>query len=535
MPNLLFRASAFALLLSTAAFAEEPVHLDIVSAIREEGLHHSKVMDIALYLTDVIGPRLTNSPQQREAAEWVRQQFDNWGLKNAELEAWGDFGRGWSFEHATIHMVRPQHLPLFALPKAWTPGTNGPAKGLCTRVTIKTVEDFEKYRGKLAGKILLLDEARSPKDDTVPVFKRHTGEDLCKLEEFPIPDGKSGDARKEYLKTRELQDKTREFLASEKPLAAIELSSRDNGIVRAMGSRSYKPGQDPGPPVLCMITEHYNRLVRFVEDEGEVELEIDIKATFHEEETLAYNVVAELPGTSKSHEIVMLGGHLDSWHGGTGATDNAAGVSVAMEAVRILKAIGAKPKRTIRVALWTGEEQGLLGSRGYVKKHFASRPEPTDPEQLALPEVLREPTWPLRTTRAHDKFCAYFNLDNGSGKIRGIYAQENSAVVPIFTAWLAPFNDLGADTVTLQTTGSTDHVPFDDVGLPGFQFIQDPLEYFTRTHHTNLDVYDRLQRDDLMQSATIMASFVYHAAMRDEPLPRKPMPRERAVPVESKN
>ena len=265
--------------------------------------------------------------------------------------------------------------------------------------------------------------------------------------------------------------------------------------------------------------------MRHLDRDETVTLEVDVKATFHEEETTGYNVIAEIPGTTRAHEVVMLGGHLDSWNAGTGATDNAAGVTVAMEAVRILSALEIKPRRTIRIALWTGEEQGLLGSRGYVERHFASRPETDDPEQLELPARYRKDTWPLNTTREHENFSAYYNLDNGSGKIRGIYAQENVAAMPIFEAWLKPFEDLGATTVSARDTGSTDHVPFDAVGLPGFQFIQDPLEYFTRTHHSNMDVFDRVHREDLMQSAVIMASFVYHTAMRDTRLPRKPMPK----------
>ncbi len=516
----------FAGLLCVGVGAEEPVDWDVVNLIRDEGFHRSEIMDTIEHITDVIGPRITNSPQQMEAAEWVRQSLEDWGLENAALEEWGEFGRGWSFTRADVQMVSPISIPLFALPKAWTPGTDGPVLGEVVVAKIEDEKGIEKFKGKLAGKIVLVSSARDVGiDEENVMFRRYDLEDLCALEEFPIP-GASGNSRlAAYIKRLAFSKTLREFWVEEGVLALVELSSRDAGVIRVTGNRAYEFGEEPGPLQLSMITEHYNRLVRFVKDEKKVELLIDVKSAFHEDDPKGYNVIAEIPGTSKKREVVMLGGHLDSWHTGTGATDNASGVSVAMEAVRILKAIGVKPKRTIRIALWTGEEQGLLGSRGYVEKHFASRPETTDEEQSKLPKWLRKATWPLNTTKGHEQLSAYYNLDNGSGRIRGIYTQENAAVKPIFEAWLKPFHDVGADTVSLRNTGSTDHVPFDSVGLPGFQYIQDQLEYFTRTHHSHLDVFDRVQRDDLMQSAVVMASFVYHTAMRDELMPRKPLPR----------
>jgi Zn-dependent M28 family amino/carboxypeptidase len=281
-----------------------------------------------------------------------------------------------------------------------------------------------------------------------------------------------------------------------------------------------------GVTALVMAAEHYNRLVRLATGSTPVELEIDVRARFLDDDAMADNTVAEIPGTDRRGEVVMLGAHLDSWHGGTGATDNAAGCAVVMEAARILKALEVKPRRTIRVALWTGEEQGLLGSRAYVREHFGSRPDPADPVEKELPSYLRRAQGPLTLTADHARLSAYFNLDNGTGRIRGVYTQQNAAAVPIFEAWLRPFADLGATTVSNRSTGSTDHVPFDAVGLPGFQFIQDDADYTTRTHHTNLDVYDRLHREDMVQASTILASFVYHAAMREERFPRKPLPRE---------
>ena len=281
-------------------------------------------------------------------------------------------------------------------------------------------------------------------------------------------------------------------------------------------------------PSLSMESEHFGRIARLLDRDVPVELELDVKATFIDEDQMQWNTIAEIPGTDKKDEVVMVGAHLDSWHAGTGATDNGAGSVVAMEVMRILKALNVKPRRTIRIGLWSGEEEGLYGSRAYVDQHFASRP-PMTQEEKDKPWYLQKEKWPLTVKPEHAKLAAYFNLDNGTGKIRGIYAENNAAVVPIFEAWLAPFRDLGATTVTMNTTGGTDHESFDGVGLPGFQFIQDEIEYDTRTHHTNMDLYERLVKKDLEQAAAIMASFAYDAAMRDAMLPRKPMPREPAA------
>jgi Zn-dependent M28 family amino/carboxypeptidase len=288
-------------------------------------------------------------------------------------------------------------------------------------------------------------------------------------------------------------------------------------------SGTWRDDEPIGVPAIGLAPEHYDRIARLIDKKQDVELELDLKTTFYDQDLNAYNTIAELPGTDKKDELVMLGGHMDSWHTATGATDNAAGVAVMMEAMRILKTIGVAPRRTIRIALWSGEEQGLLGSRAYVAEHFGSRPDPKDPAQRDLPAAMRTEKTPLMLKPDQAKVSAYFNVDNGTGKLRGIYAQENAGVVPIFTQWLTPLHDLGATTVTTRSTGSTDHVSFDDAGIPGFQFIQDEIEYGPRTHHTNWDTYDRLQREDLMQSAVVVASFVWEAANRPEMLPRKPM------------
>jgi hypothetical protein len=518
--------------LPAGLLAAEAVDLDMMTRIRDEGFHRSQVMETAAQLTDVIGPRLTGSPGQRRASEWTRKQLDEWGLEGSRLESWGEFGRGWSYARSTVSLVAPERVPLIALPRAWTPGTKGSQRGRVLRTKLESEADLEKWKGQVRGAVLLLQDARDLEARRKDVL-RYSEAELDELEQFPVPEKPAERERErdEARKRRQLTRVLNQWLAEEGVLATVEPSSRDGGTLRVMGGGSRRPGEAVGTTALVMAAAHYNRLLRLVEGKTELELEVEVEAAFHDEDLTAANTVAELPGSSPRGEVVMLGAHLDSWHTGTGATDNAAGVAVTMEAVRILKAVGARPRRTVRIALWTGEEQGLLGSRAYVSQHFASRP-PPDPADADLPSSLREDRGPLTLKPAHAQLSAYFNLDNGTGKIRGVYLQENAAVGPIFESWLKPFADLGAATLTMRKTGSTDHVPFDQAGLPGFQFIQDEVDYRATpklelfgTHHTNMDTYDRLQREDLMQASVIMAAFVWNAASREAPLPRKPLPK----------
>jgi hypothetical protein len=528
---------AFVLLLAfspLALWADEPVDLAMMTRIRDEGLHRSQVMETLFHLTEVIGPRLTGSPQLKEANDWTRERFASWGLLNAHLEAYR-FGRGWSFTACEVRMVSPRELPLLALPKAWTPATDGPVRGEALRVKIESEKDFDQYRGKLAGKVLLLSDPEEFKQPEEPQFKRFAADQLANLGEFEMPREPAADRRRTAIERWRLRRALNELLLQEKAVATVEVSSRLNGVVRVMGGGSWEPGESVGVPALVMAAEHYNSILRLVEGGRPVELEIDVAARFHDEDLQAYNTVAEIPGTDRKDEIVMAGAHLDSWHAGTGATDNAAGSAVVMEAARLLQALGVKPRRTIRFVLWTGEEQGYLGSIAYMKQHFATRPESQDPKQKELPERFRDDTWPLTLKPEHAKLAAYFNIDTGTGRIRGIYSEENAAVRPIFAAWLAPFADLGATTVTLRTTGGTDHVPFNRIGLPGFQFIQDRMDYESRTHHTNLDTYDHLVKEDLAQASVVLAGFLYNAANRPEPLPRKPLPQEPPKKEEKKD
>jgi hypothetical protein len=375
--------------------------------------------------------------------------------------------------------------------------------------------------------IVLSEAARELKVHDKMEMNRYTEEGLESLKEYPLAadDRRRGPFSPEDIqKRRKFQNQLRQFYQEERVLAVVEPAQGDGGTVQNMRGGDYKPGEMFPVPSLLMAPEHYNRLVRLLDRKMEPELELDVRATFLAEEQSGYNTVAEIPGSDKKDEIVMAGGHLDSWHLGTGATDNAAGCAVAMEAARILKGIGAKPRRTIRIALWGGEEQGFLGSKAYVSQHFADFPEPVDPQDKELPSFMRKQEGPLNFKSEYGKFSAYFNLDNGAGRIRGIYAQDNLQAAGIFEAWLKSLSDLGAKVVTNRRTGGTDHLSFHSVGLPGFQFIQDELEYSSRTWHTNMDVYDRLQPNDLKQAAVVMAAFLYHAAMRDEMMPRRTLP-----------
>jgi carboxypeptidase Q len=606
----------------------EKVDTEVVNKIKEEGLKKSQVMETISFLTDVHGPRLTNSPQLRTAAEWTKGRLTKWGLENVHLEPWGPFGRGWSLEAFTANMIEPSFSPLIAVPKAWSPSTPKTIRGTPIFFDVAKEEDLEKYRGKLRRAIVLLSPPREVKALFDPPAKRQSDTDLLRLangetrsryvtpsnaapSNAPTPPGAPGaapgsqfGASAEQRAQIALNNKKWQMIYEEGAAVVLEPGRGDGGTI-FVGSATLPPsvtgqrepntqtrsvsegstgngqppaaGENPNPraprvwskdcpdivPQVVVAVEHYNRIVRMLQKESPVQLEIDIAARYHADDLMCFNILGEIAGGDLKDELVMLGGHFDSWHGGTGATDNAIGCGVALEAVRILQSLGIKPRRTIRLALWTGEEQGLLGSKAYVTDHFGKAITPPSPPgsktgrgsrggqtstRSASEANTASPTQPAKTAENadenkavgtpptsstaqrptkyelkpdHAKFAAYFNLDNGSGKVRGVYLQGNEAVRPIFHAWLQPFIDLGAITLSSNNTGGTDHLSYDAVGLPGFQFIQDQLEYDTRTHHSNMDVFDRLQEDDVKQASIIMASFVYHAAMREEKLPRK--------------
>jgi hypothetical protein len=545
-------------LLTPLVTAGEPVDLEVVHRIRTEAFQRSQVMEHLGQLTDVIGPRLPGSPAYRSAADWSVDRVKEWGITTAGLESWGPFGHGWSYRRLSVHMLEPTEVPLIGMPEVWSAGTGGPVSAELILAPLFDSEhaddrhDLEKlavrirdyaaeHAGKLKGKIVLLNPERKFEPATTAPTRRHEDDDLKALIEAPEPlhQGvidwpmlKMPTDREEryrvrsytptpiqadyYANKRRIQDRLNVFLRDEGVVAVLSVDRRgDGGHIFVEEAGSWLPGAPIPPASIRLLPEQYNRLVRLVERDQRVVVEIDLDATLHDAGD-GLNVIAEIPGGTKQDEIVMMGAHLDSWHAGTGAGDNAAGCAVMLEALRILKALDLDMDRTVRLALWGSEEVGLLGSRGYVANHFG------DPVTMKVkPE--------------HDRLAGYFNYDNGSGKIRGVYLQGNDMVRPIFEAWLAPFHDMGAGTLAIRNTGGTDHLAFNAVGLPGFQFIQDPLDYMSRTHHSDVDTYDHVEPGDLMQAAAIVATFVYHTAMRDGMLPRvalpAPLPAKKELPA----
>jgi carboxypeptidase Q len=619
-----------------------------VYRIREEGMNHSQAMETLSYLSDVIGPRLTGSPNMKHANEWTRDKMASWGMVNAHLEAWGPFGRGWSLERFSAQVIEPQNIPLKAFPSAWSPGFDHPVEGEVIFLDATNTAGLEKYKGKLKGAIVLASPLREVPPRFEPLSRRYDATNLLDMANADVPrpgspvgnplnmfqgragtnavaanapagadasgtnntpgSGRGGRGRRgggaggaggaiaadastnapagtnapggrfagrrgganwarfiPFLMSEGVavvavpssQGDAGTFFVQSATLPAPDTSTNDaaggGGFGRGGGGgfanrpSAYATNAPETIPQMTLAVEDYNRLVRMAKFGEKFKMAVDLQVKFHTNDLMAYNTVAEIPGSDLKDQIVMVGGHMDSWHSGTGATDNGVGVAVAMEAARIIKACDLKPRRTIRVALWSGEEEGLLGSKAYVTGHFgyytnlppvtntpirAAR-SPRDAAENPEPPVTGRGSRTNRTDRGerklikkseYDNLSVYFNLDNGAGKIRGAYLQGNEAMRPYFRKWLDPFRDLGAETLTPSNTGSTDHISFDSVGLPGFQFIQDPLDYGTRTHHSNEDVFDRIMPDDLKQAATIMAACVYEAAMADEKMPRKPEP-----------
>ncbi|HEX3558024.1 MAG TPA: M20/M25/M40 family metallo-hydrolase [Pyrinomonadaceae bacterium] len=522
---------------------------DPVQRIKDEGMNRSQVMKTLNYLTNVIGPRLTGSPGMKRANEWTRERLAEWGLANAHLEAWGPFGRGWVLKRFSAEVVEPQAIPLFAYPKAWSPATAGPIAAEVVYVGATNEQELQKYKGTLRGKIVLNGPVRDLKAHFDPDATRANEKQLLDLANEPDPSTRPPrrppPGTPDFRAAAAFNARKMSFYQDEGVALLVDPSRGDDGTIfvqqaavpqpapanpnaPAFGPnapRRIQPWDKDAPriaPQMVLSIEQYNRVARMLDAGEHVRMSVNLDAQFLDQDPMAYNTVAEIPGSDLKDEVVMLGGHMDSWHGGTGATDNGAGVAVALEAVRILKALNLQPRRTIRVALWSGEEEGLLGSRAYVEQHFGKLETPANqpPPTSAVPPTRAT----LSTKPEYEKFDAYFNLDNGTGRIRGVYMQGNDALRPVFRQWLAPFADMGAQTLTLANTGSTDHISFDSIGLPGFQFIQDEIDYSARTHHSTQDTYERIQEDDLKQAAVIMAAFVYQTATRDEKLPRKPAP-----------
>ncbi len=524
--------------------ATENVDLTMYARIREEGFHHSHVMEFGSALADGIGPRLTGSPNMAKANAWTRDTMTKIGLENAHLEDWGEFGMGWQQINTWARMVSPDPEPLWLQAAPWSPSTNGPVTGEVVYMDLQTEKDLDKFNGKLSGKIVMLGAMRATPDITEPLFHRYTTAELEEMETYPSGEGRRGQPNIQQLIADRLRLTALRTAAvkmmSEEHVVAIITPSRDGGDGGGTGiifddnganiaRNAQKKENAVTIPNAVMMIEHYNRLGRLLQNHVPVTLEVNIDTKFTGDHEHGFDTVAEIPGTDTKlkDQVVMVGGHLDSWISGTGATDNGAGSIMAMEAMRILKSLNIKPKRTIRIALWSGEEQGLCGSRGYVHNHFGG------PEGAPLPvcgaaaggfgaPAAAQP--PIKTTKEWETLDAYYNLDNGTGKVRGVYTQENYAVAPIFRQWIAPLADLGVTAISYRNTGGTDHLSFDAVGLPGFQYIQDPMDYETRTHHSDMDTYDRLHALDLEQGAILEAIFLYNTSEREAMMPRKPFP-----------
>ena len=525
--------------------AQETIDYTMYARIRDEGLKHSHVMEFAGALMDGIGPRLTGSPNMAKANAWTRDTLTAIGLSNAHLEDWGEFGMGWVQVNTWARMVSPDPEPLWLQAAPWSPSTSGPVKGEIVYVDLATA-DLDKLKGTLSGKIVLLGAMRATPDITEALFHRYTDAELAEMEKVEAPRTGAPNIAQLLADRRRiagLRATALKLFASE-GVAAIITPTRDGGNGGGSGiifddnganlaQSAQKPENKVTIPNAVMMIEHYNRLARLASHGVPVTLEVNIETKFTGDHEHGFDTVAEIPGTDPKlkDQVVMVGGHLDSWISGTGATDNGAGSIVAMEAVRILKALGVEPKRTIRIALWSGEEQGLYGSLGYVEQHFGKFNDPPS----ELPAYMR-PHGPLTPTKEWETLDAYYNLDNGTGKVRGVYTQENFAIAPIFKQWIAPLSDLGVTTISYRNTGGTDHLGFDAVGLPGFQFIQDPMDYETRVHHSDMDTFDRLHAADLQQAAIVEAIFLWNTSQREEMMPRKPYPhpeldKEKSAPL----
>lgn len=507
-------------LIPVVFFAQEA---SVIQQIKKEGLENSQVMDIAFHLTEKSGPRLMNSPGYYRAMDYSVNQLKEWGLENVKKDEWGDFGKGWELKKFYIAMKSPWYKPIIAFPKAWTSSTNGlkTSEVILIDPEADSTALVTKYRGKLAGKILAMDKLIAYELNDKPDLVRYTRAELDSMGAIKL-DNKERDTtgmaerRRKWIQAWRDARKKAEVLGNlakeEGAVAMISSSPRNHdGTVFVQQGGSHASDAPENFLDIAMALEDYNMIVRLVRANEPVTLDLEVESVFYTDQEKGYNIIGEITGTDPNlkDEVVMIGGHLDSWQGSVGATDNAAGSAVMMEAMRILKKLNIKPKRTVRIGLWGGEEQGIYGSRGYVAKYFADRAD-------------------MELKPAHEKFNVYFNLDNGTGRINGIYLQENEAARAVMEKWLGAFEDLGATTITAGNTGGTDHLSFDGVGLPGFQFIQDQVEYNSRTHHSNMDSYDHLVEEDLKQAATVVAGLIYQAAMSDQKVPRKELPKAQA-------
>jgi hypothetical protein len=494
--------------LALPLFSAEKIDLQAIHRIKAEAFDNSKVMDHVFYLSEVYGPRLTASPNFQAAGDWVVKTLNEWGLESVHREPW-QFGRSWQSSRAVVQMLEPQAATLVGVAGPWTPGTNGPVRSEAVYAPMpgsaaEVDKYIEKYKGKLKGKIVLVSQPVEIAQETKPASRRWTDEELAAELKAPEPAARTG---RSFGGARGNTQKLMQFYKNEGVAAVVSAGRGHSGTVLSFLSGSRDPKEPLPPPIAALAAEHYNRLARLAQHDIPLKLEVDIEAKLEDRPVDAFNVLAEIVGGSKRDEFVMIGAHLDSTAGATGAMDDGAGSAIMMEAMRILKVLNLKMDRTVRLALWGGEEQGLLGAREYVKAHLG------DPATMDL-----KPD--------HAKISLYLNVDYGGGKIRGIYLNGNDAAKPVFDDWFAPLRDLGVTTAALRRLpmGGSDHMAFEAVGVPGYMMMQDPLDYFAHIH-SNMDAYDRLQPADLRQAAAVIAVLAYHAANRDELLPRKALPK----------
>jgi carboxypeptidase Q len=525
----------------TQPAAHESLDLTMYARIREEGLAHSRVMDYATALFDDIGPRLTGSPNLTKAYNWTSEQFTTMGCANVHRESWGDFGMGWRQIATSADMASPDTAVLIAQATPWSPASNGTIHAAVIAVPrLENEKDLDAWKGKLTGKIILYGNTPEINLNPKPPMEHYDAAKLEQIYDYPLdldfseqhihsfPPSMLVDIDKRYA----FRAKVLKFFADEGAAAILVYGwGGDGGIIKDDNGEmldffAYLPNRKQTIPSAVIAHEAFGRISRLLANDVPVALDLNIRTEFTGDHEQGYNVIAEIPGTDPAlkDQLVMVGGHLDSWIAGTGATDNGAGTIITMEAMRILTALGVRPRRTIRAALWSGEEQGEMGSLQYVSQHFADLGFTTAPDEQEIPEFLRETVGPIDLKSDYTRISAYFNVDNGGGKLLGIYAEDNAAAAAIFRQWMTPLADIGVTTVTLRPSGSSDQDSFDRVGIPAFQFIQDPRDYETRSVHSNQDVYERLSPEDLKQAAVVEATFLYNAAMRDEMIPRKTMP-----------
>jgi carboxypeptidase Q len=505
---------------------KDQVDTAIVSKLKKEGTKSSRVMEVLEKITDVYGPRLTNSPGFKNAAGYAKNTLIEWGIENVHFDQWDEpFGRGWQLKKFSLQVSQPTMFPVIAYPKAWSPGIKGDVHAQAIYLDVNKEEDLKKYAGKLKGKIVLFSLPTPVKPGYTAEATRLTDSTLLVLANAPAGEAYTGRRYPAASEPQRLAYAKWNFCLQEGAVATLEASlgsrSKDGTVMVTAATVPYPVDfpyanrvsafDEDVPEILPQIvvaSEHYNRMIRQLAAGMNLTLDLTLETQFFPEEP-GFNIIAEIPGTDLKDDVVMIGAHFDSWHSGTGNSDNGVGAAVMMEAMRLIKSLGISPRRTIRLALWGGEEQGLLGSRNYVKRKFGVRLDKAFPYDS------------IRLTPQAEKFSAYFNMDLGNGKYRGIYAQGNEKVYPIFRKWLSPFVKMGASTITLKNISGTDHLVFDALNLPAFQFIQDPLEYGSRTYHTNMDVFDKAVEDDLKHNAIITAFFAWQAANRDEKLPRR--------------